>query len=147
MWKVCAVAMTLDQTHSLFLKKDWKTHFQTFQKQFMEEKQIKKPKPMKSGCQIIFKTDMFQAVTGNQLRNTNVHKIKYVLSYIHCNAWRIAICCHLQELSPNSKEQMEVARHFRSLGHLRSLWKNALHLTDSQQDYFVPSVHIKHFFM
>lgn len=76
---------------------------------------------MKSGCQIIFKTDMFQAVTGNQLRNTNVHKIKYVLSYIHCNTWRIAICWHLQELSPNSKEQMEVARHFRSLGHLRSL--------------------------
>lgn len=39
MWKVCAVAMSLDQTHSLFLKKDWKTHsFQTFQIQFLEEK-------------------------------------------------------------------------------------------------------------
>lgn len=40
--------MTLDQTHRLFLKKDWKTHsFQTFQKQFLEEKQINKPKQMK----------------------------------------------------------------------------------------------------
>lgn len=74
-------------------------------------------------------------------------KIKYLLSYIyiHCSTWKIMICWHLQEWSSNSKEQMKIARRCRYLGHLRSLWKNARHLTVSQHNYVMPSIYIKHF--
>lgn len=52
-------------------------------------------------------------------QGTQMCKIKYLLSYIHCSTWKI--CWHLQGLSSNSKEQMKIAGRCRYLGHLRSL--------------------------
>lgn len=146
-WEVRAVAMTLDQTQSLFLKKRVENSQLPNFPETVYGRKTNKHTQKNENQVIICRTDVFQAVKGKQIRITDVCRIKYVLSYICCSTWKISICWHPQELSSDSKEQMKVARHFGLLGHLKSLWKNTLHLPDRQQDYFMPSIHIKHCFI
>lgn len=69
----------------------------------------------------LFSRQMCFRLLKKSNEGTQMCKIKYLLSYIHCSTWKIMICWHLQELSSNSKEQMKIARRCRYLGHLRSL--------------------------